>query len=92
SFAIITSQLNFASRHKDLDRDQKDILNAIQKSVSRGTRVINQLLILAAVERSRQQQNPAALIQVSCVARDVIEALAPVAQQKNIDLGIDELD
>ncbi|WP_394778659.1 sensor histidine kinase [Undibacterium sp.] len=94
SFAIVTSQINFGHRSTTIDQTQKEVLNAIQKTIGQGTRVINQLLVLAAIEQRRHMQDEvaASFTRLADVAQNVIEELAPLAQQKNIDLGIEELD
>jgi len=69
------------------------VLDAIQKTIFQGTKVINQLLVLAAVEQNKiSNGNTANAIQVAEIIKGAIEDLAVVAQQKKIDLGIDILD
>ncbi len=92
SFAIVTSQINFGNRNEGLDKTQKEVLGAIQKTILQGTKVINQLLVLAAIEQNRHSPAQDKTAQISEIAKSVIEELAPLAQQKNIDLGIEELD
>lgn len=92
SFAIMSSQLNFAQRSGDSPEIQKEVLQAMQKSVAHGTRVINQLLVLAAVERNKQQAPAAEVVSVAGTLMDTIDTLAPLAQQRHIDLGVDEID
>ena len=92
SFAIITSQINFAQRNSELDPAQNEMLTAINKTIIQGTKVINQLLVLAAVEQNRLHQNSGNSIQVAEIIKGAIEELALLAVQKNIDLGIDHLD
>jgi len=92
SFAIISSQLNFAQRSIDRRDPQQEVLRAIQKTVEQGTRVINQLLVLAAVDRNRQLTEPPPPVRLYAVVKQTIDALALLAQQSGIDLGIDELD
>ncbi|MCU6435477.1 sensor histidine kinase [Undibacterium sp. Jales W-56] len=92
SFAIVTSQINFGNRNSQLDQSQKDIFNAIQKTIVQGTKVINQLLVLASIEQNRHIKTQKTVTQFSDVIQAAIEELAPLAQQKNIDLGIDTLD
>ncbi|MFD2270236.1 histidine kinase dimerization/phospho-acceptor domain-containing protein [Undibacterium arcticum] len=58
SFAIITSQINFGHRNDAIDPTQKEVLNAIQKTILQGTKVINQLLVLAAVEQKQARPSP----------------------------------
>ncbi len=92
SFAILTSQINFADRAKHIGPTQDDVLQAIRKTVLQSTRVVNQLLVLAAVEQKRHNRDPGNLVPLAGVIKTVMEELAVLAQQKNIDLGIDELD
>lgn len=92
SFAIVTSQINFGNRNRGLDQTQREVLNAIQKTILQGTKVINQLLVLAAVEQNRHTPEKDTAARLAEIVTSVIEELAPLAQQKNIELGIDELD
>lgn len=92
SFAIMSSQLNFAQRSEDSPEAQQEVLRAMQKSVAHGTRVINQLLVLAAVERNKQHAAPTGPVSIATTLLDTINALAPLAQQRRIDLGVDEID
>jgi len=92
SFAIITSQINFAHRNHGVDPAQNEVLNAIQKTILQSTKVTNQLLVLAAVEQNRHNRKPGKPVQIAKVIKGVMEELAALAQQRNIDLGIDILD
>ncbi|MDL2355825.1 MAG: sensor histidine kinase [Pseudomonadota bacterium] len=92
SFAILTSQINFGRRNQYADPGQQEVLAAIQQTVAQGSKVINQLLVLATVEQKRQHAPAASSINLSEIIKSVIEDLAPVAQQNRIDLGIDAID
>ena len=92
SFAIITSQINFAQRNSELGPEQREMLKAIQKTVLQGTKVINQMLVLAAVEQNRLNPNNNNSIQVAEIIKSALDELALLALQKNIELGIDILD
>ena len=92
TFAILTSQINFGRRNAHSDPTHHEVLIAIQKSVAQGSKVINQLLVLATVEQRRHQQSAASAVNLAAVITAVIEELAPLAQQRRIDLGIDGLD
>lgn len=92
SFAIITSQINFAQRNGELDPVQIEMLTAINNTIVQGTKVINQLLVLAAVEQNRLHRNGGNPVHVAEIIKGAIEELALLAVQKNIDLGIDLLD
>jgi len=94
SFAILVSQLNFGMRSPAVDPEQKKLLAAILKTTQQGSKVINQLLMLASVEQVRQQvqQRPtASTVLLAELATSVIEELAPLAQKKSVELGL-ELD
>lgn len=92
SFAILTSQINFGRRNRHADPSQQEVLMAIQKTVAQGSKVINQLLVLATVEQKRQQEPAANSVNLAEVITGVIEDLAPLAQQNEVDLGIDGID
>jgi two-component system, OmpR family, sensor histidine kinase TctE len=92
SFAIITSQINFAQRNGELDPACSEMLGAISKTIVQSTKVINQLLVLAAVEQNRLHRNSGNSIQVAESIKGAIDELALLALQKNIDLGIDQMD
>ena len=96
SFAILTSQINFGMRSGQLSPEQRQLLASIQKTVGQGTKLINQLLVLAAVEKSLQQGAARAPSQggvhLAEVATAVLESLAPLAQQQQVELGVGTLD
>ena len=90
SFAIIASQINFAKRAKVHDQVQREVLDAIQKTLGNCTKVINQLLVLASIEQ--QDAASADDVQISEIIMAVIDEMAPLAYQKDIELGIDVFD
>ncbi|MBS1228076.1 MAG: two-component system [Proteobacteria bacterium] len=90
SFAIIASQINFAKRAKVHDQVQREVLDAIQKTLGDCTKVINQLLVLASIEQ--QDAASADDVQISEIIMAVIDEMAPLAYQKHIELGIDVFD
>lgn len=92
SFAILTSQINFGRRNPNADPSHQEVLVAIQKTVAQGSKVINQLLVLATVEQKRQHGPAGSSVNLAEVITGVIEDLAPLAQQHAIDLGIDAID
>lgn len=92
SFAILTSQINYGRRNQHLRPNDQEVLAAIQQTVAQGSKVINQLLVLATVEQKRQHGPAAGSIHLSRVITSVIEDLAPLAQQNGIELGIDAID
>lgn len=92
TFAILTSQINFGRRNQPDDPVLQEVLGAMQKSVAQGSKVINQLLVLATVEQKRHHAPADTPVNLAAVVTGVMEDLAPLAQQRGIDLGIDVLD
>ncbi|MEI7611836.1 MAG: sensor histidine kinase [Betaproteobacteria bacterium] len=92
SFAIISSQVDFGKRNDSHNPEQMEVLNAIQKALRYCTKVINQLLMLASVEPAKQGRDIASEVLLSEIIIAVIEEMAPLAQQKEIELGVDDFD
>ena len=95
SFAILASQINYGMRSGALNTAQKELFDAILKTTFQGTKVINQLLVLAAVEQHRQpgQENDvSAAVNMATVITSVIEERAPMAHQKRIEIGVSVLE
>ncbi len=92
SFAIIATQVNFARRAASSDPVQQEVLGAVQRTLGKCTRVINQLLMLASLDQPRKSSTPAEKTSLAAIATSVIEELAPLAQQKGIELGVEALD
>ena len=92
SFAIMTSQINFGKRNEAGDKLQHDLLDAIYKTLGDCGKLVNQFLVLASADQARQNQNRHEMVCLSELVTEVIENLAPLAQQRQIDLGVDEFD
>lgn len=92
SFAIMASQIDFARRNSDDPRSQAETLDSIRKTMGESSKLINQLLVLASVEQNRQDRSTEAPVCLSEVIAQVIEQMAPLAQQKGIELGVDDFD
>lgn len=92
AFAIIATQLNFGKRADCANREHAEVFDAIQKTLGNCTRVINQLLLLASIEQTKQDRAPVGEVQLSGIIASVIEEMAPLAQQKQIELGVDVFD
>lgn len=92
SFAIITSQISFGKRAETQSPLQTEVLDSIQRSVSECTKLINQLLILASVEQPRPEQSQETRVNLADIITKVIEEMAPLAQQRQIELGVDDFD
>lgn len=91
SFAIIGTQLNFAKRSTGGDPVQQEVLGAVQKTLGKCTRVINQLLMLAALDQPRTAA-PVEKVSLAAVATSVIEECAALGAQRGVELGVDALD
>ncbi len=63
-------------------------LMQIQQDVGRGTQVLENLLTLARLDPSNPEDLPKAEIDLSSVTKEVINALAPFIQQKNIHIDV----
>jgi two-component system sensor histidine kinase TctE len=95
SFAILTSQLNYGMRDERIPPEQKALLAAMQNTTVQGTKVINQLLILASIEQGRQhgaREVPPPASALNEIVTSVIEELAPLAQRYDVELGLDAAD
>ena len=92
SLAIINSQVDFGKRNDSQNNVQRDVLDAIQKALKHCIKVINQLLVLASVEHTKHDRYLASDVQVSKIIIAVIEEMAPLAQQREIELGVDGFD
>jgi two-component system sensor histidine kinase QseC len=69
-------------KYPELDQD----LVSIQNDVSRGTQVLENLLLLARLDPTNTSQLPKAEIDLQLVVKDVIQALQPFAVEKNIQI------
>lgn len=93
SFAVIDSQVNFVRRAAITgNAPPQDVLGAIQATLARCTRVINQLLMLAVLDQKQKTAVPAGAVPLAGIVTEVIEELAPLGLQKDIELGVDQLD
>lgn len=92
AFAIIATQINFGKSAVCPNSEHREVFEAVQRTLTNCTRVINQLLVLASIEQTRQERHPVDEIQLSEIIASVIEEMAPLAQQSQIELGVDEFD
>src|SRR5450830_16487 len=92
SFSIINSQVDFAQRNSSSDTQQQQVLGDIKSTIAQGTKVINQLLILAAAEQNLANANTGKMLNVAEIVKQVVVDMALLAQQRALDLGIDTLD
>ncbi len=90
SFAIIGSQLDFARRSRAPDEPPSEVLEAVQKTLGNCNRVINQLLVLAAIEQPPVGNDES--VRLAEIVMAVIDEMAPLAYPKGIELGVGESD
>jgi two-component system sensor histidine kinase TctE len=73
--------------------DQKEIhrsLLQMAKSSEAATRLVNQLLALARAENQQQTGNPFVLLELSEMARDIVQDWVPASFSHQIDLGFEQ--
>ncbi|MDR0439396.1 MAG: sensor histidine kinase [Candidatus Accumulibacter sp.] len=92
SFAVIGAQANFARRSAGADPVQREVLDAVCKTLDKCTRIINQLLMLASLEQPKSAAAPAGKTALAPIVAEVVEELAPLGCQKGIELGVEALD
>lgn len=71
--------------HETLPQD----LAQIEKDVSRGTQVLENLLLLARLDPEQQQNLPRQPLQLVDLIQDGLKALAPFVQEKQLNLQLD---
>ena len=92
SFAIMASQIDFGKRGAANPQILAETLNSIQKTLSESNKLINQLLVLASVEQTRQDRANEVPVCLAEIITKIIEETAPLAQQRDIELGVDDFD
>lgn len=73
-----------------LSDEGKERLLTLQQGIQRQQHLLNQLLSLARTQAEPNMTAPAQALSVLSVYQQVISTLYPLAEQKNIDLGIRE--
>ncbi|OTG95206.1 two-component sensor histidine kinase [Acinetobacter sp. ANC 4654] len=69
-------------KYPDLDQD----LASIQNDVSRGTQVLENLLLLARLDPTNTNQLPKIDVNLQAIVSDVMQALQPFALEKNVQI------
>lgn len=85
---VLNTQVTYALRNKDTQL-KDEALQGMHKGVQNGIRLVNQLLALTEAEANISSDAPRPAIDISSVARDVVEAYALSAEEKRIDLGFE---
>ncbi|MDR2251140.1 ATP-binding protein [Acinetobacter sp.] len=71
----------------DMSDTARERLNVLQKGIKRGRSLLEQLLTLAKVQTN--VESPKAWVSVQGIYRRVLEDLMPLAEEKQIDIGIE---
>lgn len=86
--ALLSTQASYALRETEADRRQEALV-ALQTSSGKLARLAEQLLTLSRAEPGSRRPR-ADRIDLTEAARQVLEAQAPAAIKRDIDLGLDE--
>ena len=73
-------------QQSSMSNDARDRLSTLRAGIERGRKLLEQLLTLARTQASEFE--PGTGISVQGTFREVIEALMPLAEDKDIDLGV----
>lgn len=87
--AVLRIQLETA-RNASSDADRRATLDALSLGIERASRLVQQLLILAKQEPGATPAEVTAITNLDALLREVIAEAIPLAQTKNIDLGVTE--
>src|SRR5450830_717109 len=85
---VLNTQLVFALRQSD-EPTRQEALRAAQTTLQHGTRLVQQLLSFSAAEASRSRPDTLSPLDLGQTAREVLERLALLAAQREIDLGFE---
>jgi two-component system, OmpR family, sensor histidine kinase TctE len=88
---LLDTQLQYARQHRELEPSLGEALAAMHKSNRSMVGLTNKLLLLAQAEAADYTQLANQPVDLALIAKDVVEELALVAQNRDIDLGA-ELD
>ena len=83
----LTLQIQLAARAQSVE-ERTIAFDRMEQGVKRATRLVQQLLTLARLDPEASEK-PAAAIDLSALARAVVEDLRPLAAQKSIVLDVD---
>lgn len=85
---VLNTQLVFALRQSD-EPARQEALRAAQTTLQHGMRLVQQLLSFSAAEASRSRADTHRPLDLRQTAREVLERLALLAAQREIDLGFE---
>ena len=85
---VLNTQLVFALRQSD-EAARQEALHAAQTTLQHGMRLVQQLLTYSVAEASQGRCDEQGPIDLGQTAREVLEQLALLAAQRDIDLGFE---
>lgn len=85
---VLNTQLVFALRQSD-EPARQEALRAAQTTLQHGMRLVQQLLTFSVAEASRSRPDEQGRLDLARTAREVLEQLALLAAQREIDLGFE---
>ncbi|HEX7385732.1 MAG TPA: sensor histidine kinase [Castellaniella sp.] len=85
--ALLSTQLHYAARLAD-SQELKRTIQALGQSRQQITQLVNQLLSLSQAENLRAAESARAMVALDPLAHEVLEALAPLAAGRGIELGL----
>lgn len=90
-FAVLNTQLSYAVRNRE-GSAHLESLSAAMRTLRRATRLVNQLLSLSLAQTLDEvdERDAVETTQLAPAVQRVLENLAGVAQDKNIDLGFED--
>ncbi|SEI68342.1 sensor histidine kinase [Paraburkholderia diazotrophica] len=88
---LLDTQLQYARQHRELEPSLGEALAAMQRSNRSMVGLTNKLLLLAQAEAADYTRLANEPVDLTAIAKDVVEDLALFAQNRGIDLGA-ELD
>ena len=90
-FAGLKTQTELALRESDVERKQH-ALQLMLTSTRNGTRLVNQLLVLARNEPGGQNTQSFTQLELGQLAQECATQWVPMALEKNIDLGFEGIE
>ena len=84
--SVLRTQVDYALREPDIHKVH-EALSAMQRSVDRSSRMVNQLLALARVNSSTVLTDAMGPIDVNLLAEDVARSYLPEARRRHHDFG-----
>lgn len=82
--SAIQMRLQVLKRKYQEDAQLKQALQMIQNDVNRGTQILENLLLLARLDPEHAEQLPKQQVNLKVLVQDVLQALQPLAQEKEI--------